>query len=140
MAQAAPAGASPAAAAAAPAPAGSYVDVPHSQIRRITAARLLESKTTIPHYYLSMEVQVCACAFCPVLGSPYWVTLLLLPMLEYVNGTVHSHVFGDQHGVWVLCGKDGGVREQSHGRHQISRTFNAGTGGDEATGLVALQQ
>jgi pyruvate dehydrogenase E2 component (dihydrolipoamide acetyltransferase) len=47
------------------------VDLPVSQIKKITAARLLESKTTIPHYYLTMEcqmdallalrVQVCVC-------------------------------------------------------------------------------
>jgi pyruvate/2-oxoglutarate dehydrogenase complex dihydrolipoamide acyltransferase (E2) component len=47
-----------AAAPAAPAPAGAYVDIPHTQIRRVTAQRLLESKQTIPHYYLSVEVQV----------------------------------------------------------------------------------
>lgn len=37
-------------------PYASYVDIPHTQIRRITAKRLLESKTTVPHYYLTMEV------------------------------------------------------------------------------------
>lgn len=56
--QAAPAGAAPSAAAAAP--AGGYTDVPVSQIKRITAARLLESKQTIPHYYLTMECDVTA--------------------------------------------------------------------------------
>ena len=35
---------------------GDYTDVPNSQIRRITAQRLLESKTTIPHYYLTIDV------------------------------------------------------------------------------------
>lgn len=30
-------------------------DVAHSQIRRITAQRLLESKQTVPHYYLSVR-------------------------------------------------------------------------------------
>jgi pyruvate dehydrogenase E2 component (dihydrolipoamide acetyltransferase) len=45
-------------AAAAPPSAGSYADIPHTQIKRITAARLLESKQTIPHYYLSIEVTV----------------------------------------------------------------------------------
>uniref|UniRef100_A0A1D2ADL1 Acetyltransferase component of pyruvate dehydrogenase complex n=1 Tax=Auxenochlorella protothecoides TaxID=3075 RepID=A0A1D2ADL1_AUXPR len=33
-------------------------DVAHSQIRRITAQRLLESKQTVPHYYLSVSVRV----------------------------------------------------------------------------------
>ncbi len=60
-------GAAPAAAAAAPAAAGAsliadalaaYTDIPHTQIRRVTAQRLLESKQTIPHYYLTVEVQV----------------------------------------------------------------------------------
>lgn len=32
--------------------------LPTLQIKRITAARLLESKQTVPHYYLTMEVQV----------------------------------------------------------------------------------
>jgi len=54
--KAAPAGA--AAAAPAATPGAAYVDIPHTQIRRITAQRLLESKTTVPHYYLSMEVAV----------------------------------------------------------------------------------
>lgn len=35
-----------------------FVDIPHSQIRRVIAQRLLESKQTIPHYYLTVEVQV----------------------------------------------------------------------------------
>jgi pyruvate/2-oxoglutarate dehydrogenase complex dihydrolipoamide acyltransferase (E2) component len=30
----------------------SYTDVPNSQIRKIIAKRLLESKLTVPHYYL----------------------------------------------------------------------------------------
>ncbi len=29
-----------------------YSDVPNSQIRKIIAKRLLESKTTVPHYYI----------------------------------------------------------------------------------------
>ncbi|KAK1575836.1 hypothetical protein Q3G72_008775 [Acer saccharum] len=32
-----------------------YVDIPHSQIRKVTASRLLFSKQTIPHYYLSVD-------------------------------------------------------------------------------------
>jgi len=35
-----------------------YTEIPHSNIRRVIASRLLESKTTIPHYYLSMDVCV----------------------------------------------------------------------------------
>ncbi|XP_074318144.1 dihydrolipoyllysine-residue acetyltransferase component 2 of pyruvate dehydrogenase complex, mitochondrial-like [Silene latifolia] len=32
-----------------------YSDIPHSQIRKITASRLLLSKQTIPHYYLTVD-------------------------------------------------------------------------------------
>ncbi|KAG2486263.1 hypothetical protein HYH03_015087 [Edaphochlamys debaryana] len=44
--------------AAAVAPGGTYTDVPHSQIRRVVARRLLESKQTVPHYYLSIDCNV----------------------------------------------------------------------------------
>lgn len=37
------------------APALDYVDIPHSQIRKVTASRLLLSKQTIPHYYLTVD-------------------------------------------------------------------------------------
>ena len=37
---------------------GEWTDAKTSQIRRITAQRLLESKTTIPHYYLTVECNV----------------------------------------------------------------------------------
>lgn len=46
----APAGAAPSI------PAGAaYVDIPVSNIRGVIAKRLLESKTTIPHYYLTVD-------------------------------------------------------------------------------------
>uniref|UniRef100_A0A182NTK2 dihydrolipoyllysine-residue acetyltransferase n=1 Tax=Anopheles dirus TaxID=7168 RepID=A0A182NTK2_9DIPT len=55
-------GAAPSAAAAgAPhtIPAGAaYVDLPVSNIRGVIAKRLLESKTTIPHYYLTVDVNM----------------------------------------------------------------------------------
>ncbi|XP_022715182.1 dihydrolipoyllysine-residue acetyltransferase component 2 of pyruvate dehydrogenase complex, mitochondrial-like [Durio zibethinus] len=35
-----------------------YVDIPHSQIRKVTASRLLFSKQTIPHYYLTVDICV----------------------------------------------------------------------------------
>ncbi|KAK9734990.1 hypothetical protein RND81_04G175800 [Saponaria officinalis] len=35
-----------------------YVDIPHTQIRKITASRLLLSKQTIPHYYLTVDTCV----------------------------------------------------------------------------------
>jgi pyruvate dehydrogenase E2 component (dihydrolipoamide acetyltransferase) len=33
-----------------------YTDMPNTQVRRITAQRLLESKCTIPHYYLTVDL------------------------------------------------------------------------------------
>ncbi|KFK35653.1 hypothetical protein AALP_AA4G019200 [Arabis alpina] len=39
-------------------PAMDYVDIPHSQIRKITASRLAFSKQTIPHYYLTVDTCV----------------------------------------------------------------------------------
>ena len=59
----APAASAPkAAAAAAPSvaasSAGDYTDIPHSNVRRVIASRLSQSKQTIPHYYLSVDVQM----------------------------------------------------------------------------------
>jgi pyruvate dehydrogenase E2 component (dihydrolipoamide acetyltransferase) len=55
-------GAAPAAAGAsttaAAAPSGGYTDIDVTNIKKVTAQRLLESKLTIPHYYLTMECQV----------------------------------------------------------------------------------
>lgn len=54
-------GAAPSAAAsakAAAAPGAAYYDVPVSSIRAVIAKRLLESKVTIPHYYLTMDVNM----------------------------------------------------------------------------------
>ncbi|MCE2574696.1 pyruvate dehydrogenase complex dihydrolipoamide acetyltransferase [Komagataeibacter sp. FNDCR2] len=57
----------PAAAAAAPAPraapvaavaAGGYESVPHSSMRKVIARRLTEAKSTIPHFYVEMDVQL----------------------------------------------------------------------------------
>ncbi|KAF5826934.1 single hybrid motif-containing protein [Dunaliella salina] len=39
-----------------PAPGATFTDIPHNNIRRVTARRLLEAKNTVPHYYVSMEV------------------------------------------------------------------------------------
>lgn len=47
-----------AAAAAAPAPGSGYTDIPHTNIRKVTAQRLTQSKQEIPHYYLSAECVV----------------------------------------------------------------------------------
>nr|XP_057943423.1 dihydrolipoyllysine-residue acetyltransferase component of pyruvate dehydrogenase complex, mitochondrial [Doryrhamphus excisus] len=61
----APAAPAPSAAPAAPAPAavpaaaaGTYTDIPISNIRKVIAQRLMQSKQTIPHYYLSVDVNM----------------------------------------------------------------------------------
>eukprot|EP01088_Endostelium_zonatum_P015989 TRINITY_DN4131_c0_g1_i1.p1 TRINITY_DN4131_c0_g1~~TRINITY_DN4131_c0_g1_i1.p1 ORF type:complete len:566 (-),score=233.04 TRINITY_DN4131_c0_g1_i1:17-1678(-) len=38
--------------------ANQYTDIPTSQMRRIIASRLLESKQTIPHYYLTASIRL----------------------------------------------------------------------------------
>uniref|UniRef100_A0A6I8P5N9 Acetyltransferase component of pyruvate dehydrogenase complex n=1 Tax=Ornithorhynchus anatinus TaxID=9258 RepID=A0A6I8P5N9_ORNAN len=61
-----PSRAAPAPAAAVPsltpevavAPAGVFTDIPVSNIRRVIAQRLMQSKQTIPHYYLSVDVNM----------------------------------------------------------------------------------
>ncbi len=35
-----------------------YVEVPNNNIKKITAKRLLESKTTVPHFYLTIDCQI----------------------------------------------------------------------------------
>ncbi|KAL6072076.1 Acetyltransferase component of pyruvate dehydrogenase complex [Balamuthia mandrillaris] len=51
--------AAPTARPAAAAIAGdNYTDIPNSNIRKVTAARLSESKRNIPHYYLAIECRV----------------------------------------------------------------------------------
>lgn len=51
-----------AAAAAAPtpvfAPGTEFTDIPLTNVRKVIAKRLLESKQTIPHYYLSVDIRV----------------------------------------------------------------------------------
>lgn len=39
-------------------PTASYVDIPVSTIRKVIAERLTESKRNIPHYYLTVEIEV----------------------------------------------------------------------------------
>lgn len=34
------------------------MDIPHTQVRRVTASRLLESKQTAPHFYTTVECNV----------------------------------------------------------------------------------
>lgn len=36
----------------------SYIDIPHSNIRRVTAQRLTEAKQSIPHFYLTVDCRV----------------------------------------------------------------------------------
>jgi pyruvate dehydrogenase E2 component (dihydrolipoamide acetyltransferase) len=52
--------AEPAAAAASSgfAPSAMYTDIPLTNVRKIIAGRLLESKQTIPHYYLSIDCEM----------------------------------------------------------------------------------
>ncbi|KAK1595142.1 hypothetical protein QYE76_017468 [Lolium multiflorum] len=40
------------------APGLGYVDLPNTQIRKVTSNRLLQSKQTIPHYYLTVDSRV----------------------------------------------------------------------------------
>ncbi|KAF4077442.1 hypothetical protein AMELA_G00208210 [Ameiurus melas] len=44
--------------AVAPAPTGTFTDIPLSNIRRVIAQRLMQSKQTIPHYYLSVDINM----------------------------------------------------------------------------------
>jgi len=64
-AKAAPASAAAPVAAAAPAPrapaaviAAPHTLVPHSNMRRVIARRLTEAKSTIPHFYVSMDIEI----------------------------------------------------------------------------------
>ena len=61
------AGASPMAAQAAPQISGDekinafgqiYTEIPNNNIKKITAKRLLESKTTVPHFYLTIDCRI----------------------------------------------------------------------------------
>ncbi|EMP35138.1 Dihydrolipoyllysine-residue acetyltransferase component of pyruvate dehydrogenase complex [Chelonia mydas] len=48
----------PAAPTATPPPSGVFTDIPISNVRRVIAQRLMQSKQTIPHYYLSIDINV----------------------------------------------------------------------------------
>ncbi|XP_048418335.2 dihydrolipoyllysine-residue acetyltransferase component of pyruvate dehydrogenase complex, mitochondrial [Stegostoma tigrinum] len=48
----------PAAPGVAPVPTGTFTDIPLSNIRKVIAQRLMQSKQTIPHYYLSIDVNM----------------------------------------------------------------------------------
>uniref|UniRef100_A0A453MRP6 Dihydrolipoamide acetyltransferase component of pyruvate dehydrogenase complex n=1 Tax=Aegilops tauschii subsp. strangulata TaxID=200361 RepID=A0A453MRP6_AEGTS len=54
-----------------------YTDIPNAQIRKVTANRLLASKQTIPHYYLTVDTRVdklikVARGTEPTAGSIWW--------------------------------------------------------------------
>ncbi|XP_066502306.1 dihydrolipoyllysine-residue acetyltransferase component of pyruvate dehydrogenase complex, mitochondrial [Hoplias malabaricus] len=51
-------GRAPAAPAVTPIPTGTFTDIPISNIRRVIAQRLMQSKQTIPHYYLSVDINM----------------------------------------------------------------------------------
>ena len=48
----------PAVGAPVSAPEGAFVDIPLTSMRKTIAKRLLQSKQTIPHYYLTIDVNV----------------------------------------------------------------------------------
>lgn len=52
------ASAAPAIAAAAPAPGGAYETIPHDNMRRTIARRLVEAKQTVPHFYLTADCDI----------------------------------------------------------------------------------
>ncbi|XP_037126433.1 dihydrolipoyllysine-residue acetyltransferase component of pyruvate dehydrogenase complex, mitochondrial isoform X3 [Syngnathus acus] len=54
----APTPAAPAPAGVPAAPAGTFTDIPISNVRKVIAQRLMQSKQTIPHYYLSVDVNM----------------------------------------------------------------------------------
>jgi pyruvate dehydrogenase E2 component (dihydrolipoamide acetyltransferase) len=37
---------------------GSYEEIPHDSMRKVIARRLLESKTTVPHFYLTLDTEL----------------------------------------------------------------------------------
>jgi len=51
-----PATAAMVAAVAGEAGTGSWIDIPNSSVRKVIAKRLLESKQSIPHYYLTIDI------------------------------------------------------------------------------------
>ena len=53
-----PGASAPASSASAAAPAAEYEDAPTSNMRRVIGKRLSESKSQIPHYYLTVEVNM----------------------------------------------------------------------------------
>lgn len=48
----------PAAPAPAPIPAGAYESIPHDNMRRTIARRLVEAKQTVPHFYLTADCDI----------------------------------------------------------------------------------
>ena len=48
----------------APAAPAEYEDIPTSNMRKTIGKRLTESKTTLPHYYLTVEVNMGEALYC----------------------------------------------------------------------------
>ena len=46
------------ASAAAPVAGASFIDIPLTGMRQTIAKRLLQSKQSIPHYYLSVDIEM----------------------------------------------------------------------------------
>ncbi|MGE0224287.1 MAG: pyruvate dehydrogenase complex dihydrolipoamide acetyltransferase [Acetobacteraceae bacterium] len=77
---AAPAAAAPIARATAPIIAAPHRLVPHSSVRKVIARRLTEAKSTVPHFYVSMDIEIDALveimnklnARSPAQDSPEW--------------------------------------------------------------------
>jgi len=53
-----PASKAPANGAAAPAPGSAFTDSPTSNMRKVIASRLSESKTTVPHSYVTRDIVI----------------------------------------------------------------------------------
>ncbi|KAM6157827.1 dihydrolipoyllysine-residue acetyltransferase component of pyruvate dehydrogenase complex, mitochondrial [Rhynchocyon petersi] len=75
---------SPPAPGVAPVPTGVFTDIPISNIRRVIAQRLMQSKQTIPHYYLSIDVNM---------GEILSVRKELNKMLEGAGGKISVNDF-----------------------------------------------
>lgn len=64
-------------------PGAKYVDVPVSSIRAVIAKRLLESKITIPHYYLRMDINMDEVMFLKIVFFFNYIPKKILIYLDY---------------------------------------------------------
>ena len=81
-------GAAPAAVAFAPVDQGEFTDIPLTNMRRVIAKRLQESKSSIPHYYLTSEIVMDKVLKCVV----SWLIL-------FINSSLIDYVR-----IWMLTG------------------------------------